>query len=480
MTNYDDDTSFVSDYSGDSSSSDESSESTAQSYAWFDVRYGMRTFCKLSKSVDYVAIHEARIGTALNKLNHKNIVKYYGICETPIDISIMDSDPRIIDAKSKNRTFLEPTTLWEPLDGVSMHEIFSNPSITDDAIAGCVTQVVFTVLELQERVGFVHGDLNLGNVLICKADDDFLEYTFGGNTERVRTCGLVAKLIDFGNTNLWKENSFEDNSKIRITVPLFSYFDGKSNIFYDKYADLRFFMDNVSDELFKSRKTNFVSEYQRMAFNIFSNSGPGLICPKSCVYEELMDSLHECFETIPESSRVENDKRFMLDALLSFIILPLDLKRKITESEIKKLDNMFDKNGVVYDFIKSWSVISRYFTARQSDFVFRDIAFFVAQNMHRMKNEENEVAREFNGLVHNLLKSFGQTMISIEMIKTLRLLLTMCRIQTPLTLFVLDFVRNYLKKIKFFNNDTTKLLKVYSPSSSLTIARLLNHWRSLC
>lgn len=454
-------------------------DSPAQSVVWIEDDDGNKIVCKISKCADFVALHEDRIGKILTSQNHQNIVKYLGKRSTIININL-EGEKRFRDSFLVGSSWHEDTTMWEYLDGVSMFEVIGNKSRFDDNIViSCVTQVAFALLELQKQVGFVHGDLNLNNIIVCKTDEASLKYVLDSKTVHVETFGYISKIVDFGNSHAWKFQT-------RLTTPMYGFADCKANLFFDEFMDFRFFLDNVSDELFKSRTCQMSTLFQRLSFNMLSNFDN--IETDVDIYNEMDDDLFEAYEFVLRRKRqikqsyddneTNHDTKHTLDCLLSLVELPIDFSTTLSEAEIRDCDTLFDyeqskvqdlqrskchkaadfriqNENKILAFLNSWSDIKRFFTEAQARYVLREIVLFASKNS---TETGSAIEGKFHALIHKLLKIFGQTMISIEMYKTTQVLLRLLRLSKPLKLHVTYFCQEYLENIFDKNMATVDML----------------------
>ena len=457
-----------------SSTSRESGSSPAQSLVWIETDGDTKIVCKISKCVDFVTIHEDHIGKILNHQNHQNIVKYLGTRSTSIDIN---STARFANTFADGKSWNEDTTMWEYLDGASMFEMICDKTrFADDIVISCVTQVVFALLELQKQVGFVHGDLNLNNIIVCKTIDTRLQYVLNSKTVYVETYGYISKIVDFGNSHAWKFPS-------RLTSPMYGFYDCKANLFFDEHMDFRIFLENVSDELFKSRSCQMSAMFQRLAYNMTSNFVD--IEADEDVYNDMDDELHDAYEfvmrkksqkspksTVKKSScddenEDKHDSRHTLECLLSLVELPIDFSTELSDNEMDKCDALFENGNKVVAFLNSWAEIKRFFTEAQARYVLREIVLFASKNS---TETGSAVEGQFNALIHRLLKIFGQTMISVEMYKTTKVLLHLLRLSKPLKLYVTYACRDYLKNIFDRHLETIDMFCAHQ-SSSKTFAK---------
>jgi serine/threonine protein kinase len=354
-------------------------------------------FFKTSKHVDFVAENETMIGKILNNFGHQNIVKFLGNTT-----KLFVDEEKECTQHIPGVTIEQLVTIWEKLDPLSLAEIIDNEEYSDEQIASCVCQVILCILELQDLMGFVHGDLHTSNVLISPTDQTFLKY-FNGNVQ-IPSNGLCARLIDFGNSCVWKHNY---NPEF-MSVPLYAYSDGVVNMWFDPLYDIRVFCEAVAYDLFNSRKGLFVSNFQCFTANILSmfTQTNGKVVPSNDVYENLILFLKSCIEK--EEVRGCCDAQFFADMFGALIAIPIE--EKIIQLEC--LDFNVDEENNFIKFYRAWLLIEKYFTKKQAEHVFKNIVNFVRENI--ITKSVKSLEGDFNKLIHEQLQYHGQNMVAIS------------------------------------------------------------------
>ena len=85
------------------------------------------------------------------------------------------------------------------------------------------TQIMYCFIELSQKYKIYHGDINSGNVLIDKTDDEYSTHIVNGEERRVKTFGKIPKIIDFGRSSKYYGDSPSDMDIIHdltIAVPM--------------------------------------------------------------------------------------------------------------------------------------------------------------------------------------------------------------------------------------------------------------------
>lgn len=436
-----------------------------QSLVWMDEKY----VYKLARSLSLLAEHEAHIGQRINSFVHPNFMKFISIKPTitKLDMSIYRDNPDdkkspinpklfIADRHKTGVTCMRPVTCWELLHGCTLVEFISRKDVSDKVVAGCIVQVIFAILEMQTRVGYVHGDLHCGNVMIVESQVPTLTYRIHPTADStddivIPTYGYMAKIIDFGNSMCW----YDEN--LYLTTPLYGYYAGATNLFFDLFNDLRVFLDACQFELFNARKSNMVGEFQRLTANILTHyhQDQGKIPPRDDIYDDLHQMFSKCNGYLGKQGSVLIQDKSMMDMLLTTVPLPVDFDVRIEDAEFI-IDSAFTKQGIFSRFLKSWVEIERLFTKEQAALVFKEVVLFVHRN--RTKTD-SKVEAKFNALIHEQLKLYGQTMISVTLYDTDFLFHQLALLQRPLMTFIHDRSSDYLESIDVSTVETINTLQ---------------------
>lgn len=368
----------------DTDDEDSHASSHAQSKAWMEEKY----FCKMSKHVDFVAENETFVGKTLTTLNHVNVVKWLG------------SEEREFMGKNNER-YTSIVTLWEKLTNLSLAHFIEDETIADHVVAACIVQVLCCVLELQELVGFVHGDLHTSNVLVQRTSMTLVHYF--DKTVQVPTYGYVVKIIDFGYSHLWKVDK-----SVHMSVPLYTFGDGVVNMWFDPLFDWRIFCEAVSLDLFNCRKTKFVGNFQRLTVNLLATftHKEGKVIPKKNVYMAMVNQLQECMQS--HEHKFLCDATLMADMFGALITFPLEADT--TKYAYSRSD--YDK---VNKFLAAWANVEQYLTAEQAYYFLKNMVKFVRQydDGNQRRVAVHSVERKFNNFIHEELAKSGQNMVPL-------------------------------------------------------------------
>ena len=460
------------------SSSNNSSSSNNQSIVWLSDG----KFHKISKDANFVAENEAIIGATLNTFNHPNIVKYLEM-KNVLSWIEFDQDYILADNEIPGKTCYRPVTVWEYIDdAVSLVKAVQNLSISDKAIASCICQTLFTIMEMQTKIGFVHGDLHAYNVMVAQTTIDNIKYNINNIEYSIDTFGYIIKIIDFGNSAVWL------NGKSNyLTTPLYGIVAGESNVWFDCLYDLRIFLNACRFELFVNRKTEFVSAFSRFTANMFSqydsDKNNGLVLPNDedediyLVLNINIDYVNRHHLARDKKSRLVDEHNTITDILMALVEVPINFEKPMNSDERKSVQELFSKNGLFVKFLKSWVIVEKYFTYPQAALVLKNIVCFVKEHQH---SDVSQIKIEglFNAFIHDQMKSVGQKYVSIEMIHTSLLYQYLATIATPLKLFITKHLKNYLQEIKNANEMTLQILIASDPQSNPinTLCNILNYW----
>lgn len=383
--------------------SDSSQESSAQSFTWVEDD----KFFKLSKKIDYVSENEAYIGSKLNELSHSNVVKFLGTIEKNINLFNLEKS-------SFENLFDEfgvgvQCTIWENMDGVSLEEFITENNQTakdDKIILNLICQVILTILELQFKLGFVHGDLHSNNVFVCKTKlTNSITYQIStADKIELVPLGYIVKIFDFGNAMIWKDG------KQYISTPLFAYDKGVSNLWFNPVQDLICFLESCKLELLKSRKTNlsinFIYLYQNLITPFQVEMEGRLPLDEETDEQDVYGYLDHLFSEFGQDNYlVERD--LFLDLILGGVpIIPAVAELKYKQEEI---DDVFKK------FFACWQDFERYFKNEDKSFVLKSIVCFI-KNSNLANKIPQELDGDFNQLVHKLLNELNvNNMIHVDL-----------------------------------------------------------------
>ena len=120
-------------------------------------------FYKCSKRIDFSLEHEVEIAEILQVYNHRNLVKFIGLEQ----VSCQDEN---IEKFELNLNGPAKCSVWEFLKGELFADFFRTCN-RDKTIINIIVQVFLTILELQDKCKFVHGDLHTENIFVVESDN---------------------------------------------------------------------------------------------------------------------------------------------------------------------------------------------------------------------------------------------------------------------------------------------------------------------
>jgi len=357
---------------------------------------------KISRGVAAVTENEVAVRKAIESAHLVKLVGY--------------RDVRPEEApNSQVRSFLEgypykPASIWEFVEGQSMQEFVEDDSVPIEQAYNCLMQVFYTILELQDKYRFVHGDLHSTNVRVTKdtSGQQFV-WQFGGKHWRLPNLGYKAIIIDLGNAILWDRPA-------DLLIPMYGYKVGDVCLFYDPTFDLRVFGDSVAQILWNTRASRFCHRFKLFLDNIFRLYGPGHLdseagrpIPIVDFYGELADALAEL--KLPKPLERAEDH---LDAILCLVWLPLDdnvtlppdLFNGAGELSRRRLRALFfTKKSPISKFFEKWQNFAWMLHSRQSDFLLESICTWCRQTDQHRPTAQLEA--EFYQFVDERFKLMG-------------------------------------------------------------------------
>jgi hypothetical protein len=208
--------------------------------------------CKISRSLDYSVRHENAVMERLEAAGIPNFPKTHGLVSLVLDANFREKINPLYNPSDK--TLLPPVTLDGLLieyieDSIDMDKFLqkNKDSVTTLAL---VKQVLLAVAEAHERVHFTHYDLHPANVLIQKTERESFEYSVGGKTYKVPSCGYRAVIIDFG-------LSYVDGVSGNY-CPLFHTNIGVTSYRARQHTDFKLFLISLAHDLVIPKLDKFV------------------------------------------------------------------------------------------------------------------------------------------------------------------------------------------------------------------------------
>ena len=149
---------------------------------------------------------EARVHSKVSAVNLLHVVRYFFSKEGGFEVL------QKIGITEKPDAPFVPLGRYDPnkygiigMELLKGNNLFDYLMLTEKDIStvlpGIVFQMAYTLAQLdRELKGFIHTDLHAGNVFVCDAPEtpECFMYTFGSDTYRVESRGLVPKIVDFG------------------------------------------------------------------------------------------------------------------------------------------------------------------------------------------------------------------------------------------------------------------------------------------
>ena len=101
-----------------------------------------------------------------------------------------------------------------------------------DAIKSLILQTTCVIIELGSIYNIQHGDLNSGNVLVDETSDEIIDYMIDGEKIKIKSCGIIPKIIDFGRSRFYKQSISMIWFDIIIMISIIATYLDKSDILY--------------------------------------------------------------------------------------------------------------------------------------------------------------------------------------------------------------------------------------------------------
>lgn len=399
-------------------------DEACQSIVWRD---GEKVY-KISRGVVAITENEVNVRRAIES---KHLVPLLGV----VDVKPAEApNPQV-------RSFLEgypykPASVWKYLEGRSLQEFITDEDTSMEAAYNCMMQVFYTILSLQEKYNFMHGDLHCTNVrVITTPRAEKFTWEFGGKSWELPNLGYTSVIIDLGNATLWDRPS-------DLLIPLYGYKVGDVCLFYDPTFDLRVFGDSVAQVFWNSRASRFCHRFRLFLDNIFRQYGPGRLesesgrpIPIADFYGDFSDALAEM--KLPKPLERAEDH---LDVIMCLVGLPLpkipplpprlfDDGGELNFDQLKAL--YFSKKSPIVKFFTKWHNFSWMLHSRQSDFLLEGICEWC-----RKVNAEQPTATleaEFFSFVDSRIKLMGLNNIALSKTDTSLLMAYTFAMQKELT-----------------------------------------------
>lgn len=421
------------------------------------------TFFKIPKEVNFLVENEVSVATCLKP---QNFVKCFGTCEMECWLNVEDekedkdgAEKILCAERMPGKSTKKLVSKWELLDGVSLLDFINDLENTNEIVINLCMQVFCAILEQQSINKFVHGDLHCRNVIVVKSDPVArFDYSISNCRYYIPNLGFQAKIIDFGNSCIWdRENNF-------CTTPLFGFDAGEVNIFFDPYYDVKYFVDAIKFELFRSRKCSHSSNLNLLEYNLFRERDKFIDKFKSVDKELLYEDLVNLFSE--HGSHAEPIESFV-DLFLGAVKLPF---KKATHEDL---------SAKVACFMQYWLKIEKYFTPLQTPIVLKKCINFCSNSSSFERIIDREGA--FFALIHENLKEFKADQIYFTNQDTSLVYNSMCLVIQELSKYCYINTETFEQCIGLVNNQVEDMLRKVRPHQhpSVTLTDLLFRWSSL-
>lgn len=110
--------------------------------------------------------------------------------------------------------------VYEFIKHGDVSDFLSKKLQTKTAITSVILQTTCIIIQLASIYKIYHGDINSGNILINTFDSDIIEYCIEGETFQIESGGIMPKIIDYGQSNFYKNAVSPDEVWFDIILAL--------------------------------------------------------------------------------------------------------------------------------------------------------------------------------------------------------------------------------------------------------------------
>ena len=115
-------------------------------------------------------------------------------------------------------------------------------------IISLILQIMCVIIQLATIYGIYHGDINTGNILIDKIDNQNIDYCIEGTNFTIKTYGIIPKIIDYGRSNFYQKNT---------PIPI-------NNVWFDVIMAFGVIYPYINDSVLKQKVLN-ISQKSEMS-----------------------------------------------------------------------------------------------------------------------------------------------------------------------------------------------------------------------
>jgi hypothetical protein len=359
---------------------------------------------KMSKKIDHVAENEQIIGKILLGQNLETFSRYIdskilytGIDDqSHIDSSPIHNIPRLV-------------TIWENVGDLHVEDLIRDETIPNEIIKSIVLQVCFSVMQVYETISFVHGDLNLKNIMVVPTTKSQIVFLVDNQELHVDTFGYMIKIIDYGESVVWSKI---DN---RLYTTMFQLDEFSGNLFDNPFHDTKYFLESMVMTCREWRNDMMCNRLDCLVQNMFyyppQNLEGHVLDSAKYIYEDVEEMISQYIYTqSPETF-------FKISCgLVSVPIVPGE------EAHLDQTDR--DLKKMMTRFNSYWQTLCKYLTDHQQLSIFKTISLFVTRSVANNREEIINQEKEFFLIICECMRKFGQDMVSIDDKQTSGLLLT--------------------------------------------------------
>jgi len=312
-----------------------------------NINNGKNYVYKMSQYLNFTINQEYNVLEGLNCIREYNphFCKTLGTFKTKISQSFRKiENPFDIDNDSRTNGICTDILLMENIENSrKLYRYIKNENVSPEILLSLIKQTLLATIIASEKINFTHYDLHSNNVLIKKCDPNtvFLYVLDENRSYLVPTYGYYPVIIDFGfayNKNCDNKPLYGGLSQTEI---------GFLGCVHDKHADAKLFLNSVSYEMSRNKKSEISNKFRYLVKKIYNNCNIDFDCgwdksDENSISGHLFKKMKSQFK---RSDFFKEQGHHIVDMMESLIILPM--KSRDTEHTIEDMTGI-----IVTEFMK--------------------------------------------------------------------------------------------------------------------------------